>query len=105
MSSQRLAEISGEEGEEIIGSKVILDEVVRIMKEIGELSGLTGKQKKKLVLQMIEYELELPKIVETMIIHLIDLLIDVEQKKIVFNPNVVVVAKSLFSLTCLGDRK
>lgn len=102
MSSQRLAEISGED-DEIIGSKVILDEVVRIMKEIGELNGLTGKQKKKLVLQMIEYELELPDLVETMIIHLIDLLIDVEQKKIIFNPNAVVVAKSLFG-SCIGSR-
>lgn len=67
---------------------VILTYLIRIMKQIGEYDGLKGSQKKELVIKFIDYELELPEELETLVISLIDILIDVEQGKIIFNANV-----------------
>lgn len=85
-SSQRLAELQEDKSPT---GHVILDVLTKAMKHIGGFTGLTGSQKKALVLQMIEYELELPEELETLIIALIDVLISVEGGELVFNTRIV----------------
>lgn len=98
MSSLTLAEVLGEEEED---HKTILNVLIENMKRYGKFN-LTGEQKKKLLLDTLKYELDLEPIVENLIIELVDILIDVENKKIVFNPKI----KKSFSLLgwCLGQR-
>ena len=86
------------ESDEKHTSSVIIDVLINAMQTVGTFSGLTGEQKKKLVLKTIEYELELPDELEKFIIYLIDILIQVENNELRINKKV----KSVFS--CCGRR-
>ena len=66
----------------------VLEVLVRAMKKMGEMEGLTGDQKKCLVLQTLEYELDLPEPLESLIIALIDILIEVENGNLTFNKKI-----------------
>jgi len=66
----------------------VLKVLVRAMKKMGEMEGLTGDQKKSLVLQTLEYELDLPEPLESLIIALIDILIEVENGNLTFNKKI-----------------
>lgn len=65
-------------------SNQILNRVVQYMSNLGK-TDLTGPQKKQILLLWIADELDLPEILEDFIIEIIDLLIQTEQGKIIFN--------------------
>jgi len=56
------------------------------MKKAGNNKDLSGKDKKAFVLDEIRKQLELPEDIENLIISLIDILIDVQNGKLVLNP-------------------
>jgi len=97
-SSHRLASIIEEES---VSGHVIIDVLIKTMQHIGDFGGLTGVQKKALVLQTLEYELELPESVESLIIAIIDVLIQVENGKLTFNKKI---SRSIYSC-CISGRK
>ena len=82
----------------------LLSDVVRYMKRAGTFQGLSGADKKEMVITMILNEIELPEILEDLVSEIIDLIIDVENKKLIINPKVAKVSNSLFSVCC-GSRK
>ena len=63
---------------------VLLD----LMKKAGQNKELSGKDKKQFVLDEIKKQLELPNDIEDLIINLIDILIQVQNGKLVINPKV-----------------
>jgi len=58
------------------------------MKKAGQNKDLSGKDKKAFVLDELRKALELPEDIEDLIISLIDILIDVENGKLVINAKV-----------------
>lgn len=76
----------------------VLHFLVEKMTKVGELN-ISGKDKKELVLQFIEEKLSdvIPDELEFFLDILIDLLIDVEKGKIIFNPKTKKLVKSCFS--------
>ena len=92
MSSHRLAEISEDNS--------VLTVLIENMKRFGKFN-LTGKQKKKLLMETLRYELELPDELETLIVELVDILIKVEKNEIVFNPKI---KKAVSLLKCCSGR-
>lgn len=69
-------------------SKEILKLMIHYMKYVGDIQNMSGILKKKFVLTKLRDELDLPEILEDLLINLIDILIDVENGKLVFNPKV-----------------
>lgn len=69
-------------------AEVILNSLIDHMMSIGQLN-ISGDRKKNLVLLLIQEELDLPDILEDLIINLIDVLIKVEQNKLKFNKTFV----------------
>ena len=81
----------------------ILPKLITIMQHVGRFHTLNGKEKKQMVISLLLDEIDLPEILEDLIADLIDILIAVENKKLVINPKVIKATKSLF--TCCGKRK
>jgi predicted NACHT family NTPase len=67
---------------------VYLTLLIDLMKKAGNNKDLSGKDKKQFVLDEIRKQLELPEDIEDLIISLIDILIDVENGKLVINAKV-----------------
>ena len=76
----------------------ILKLLVKTMSEVGQ-TDLSGKRKKDLVLKIIFDEMELNEDLEDFLMHIIDLLINVENNKIIFNKKI---KKSI--LSCFSKR-
>jgi len=76
----------------------ILKLLVKTMSEVGQ-TDLSGKRKKDLVLKIIFDEMELDEDLEDFLMHIIDLLINVENNKIIFNKKI---KKSI--LSCFSKR-
>jgi len=76
----------------------ILKLLVKTMTEVGQ-TDLSGKRKKDLVLKIIFDEMELDEDLEDFLMHIIDLLINVENNKIIFNKKI---KKSI--LSCFSKR-
>ena len=76
----------------------ILKLLVKTMTEVGQ-TDLSGKRKKDLVLKIIFDEMELNEDLEDFLMHIIDLLINVENNKIIFNKKI---KKSI--LSCFSKR-
>jgi len=68
------------------------------MTEVGQ-TDLSGKRKKDLVLKLIFDEMDLDEDLEDFLMHIIDLLINVENNKIIFNKKI---KKSI--LSCFSKR-
>jgi len=64
---------------------IILTVLIGNMQKIGRYKGLSGEEKKNIVLMLLEYELELPSVLEDFTDSLIDLLIAVENEEILIN--------------------
>ena len=79
-----------------VADHVVLDILVNAMQKIGSFKGLAGHQKKELVIQTIQYEMELPDELERLIIALIDILIQVEYGELVFKKKI----KKTLRYTC-----
>ena len=62
--------------------------LIDLMKKAGQNTELSGKDKKAFVLDEIRKQLELPEDIEDLIISLIDILIQVENGKLIINPKV-----------------
>lgn len=62
--------------------------LIDLMKKAGHNKELSGKDKKAFVLDEIRKQLELPNDIEDLIISLIDILIEVENGKLVINEKV-----------------
>jgi len=62
--------------------------LINLMQKAGQNKDLSGKDKKQFVLDQIRKQLELPNDIEDLIISLIDILIEVENGKLVINPKV-----------------
>ena len=67
---------------------VYLTVLIQLMKKAGQNKDLSGKDKKQFVLDEIRKQLELPEDIEDLIINLIDILIEVQNGKLVINPKV-----------------
>ena len=76
----------------------ILKLLVKTMTEVGQ-TDLSGKRKKDLVLKLIFDEIDLDEDLEDFLMHIIDLLINVENNKIIFNKKI---KKSI--LSCFSKR-
>ena len=76
----------------------ILKLLVKTMSEVGQ-TDLSGKRKKDLVLKLIFDEMDLDEDLEDFLMHIIDLLINVENNKIIFNKKI---KKSI--LSCFSKR-
>ena len=76
----------------------ILKLLVKTMSEVGQ-TDLSGKRKKDLVLKIIFDEMDLDEYLEDFLMHIIDLLINVENNKIIFNKKI---KKSI--LSCFSKR-
>ena len=76
----------------------ILKLLEKTMSEVGQ-TDLSGKRKKDLVLKIIFDEMELNEDLEDFLMHIIDLLINVENNKIIFNKKI---KKSI--LSCFSKR-
>lgn len=76
----------------------ILELLVKTMTEVGQ-TDLSGKRKKDLVLKLIFDEMDLDEYLEDFLMHIIDLLINVENNKIMFNKKI---KKSI--LSCFSKR-
>jgi len=76
----------------------ILKLLVKTMTEVGQ-TDLSGKRKKDLVLKLIFDEMDLDEDLEDFLMHIIDLLINVENNKIIFNKKI---KKSI--LSCFSKR-
>ena len=76
----------------------ILKLLVKTMSEVGQ-TDLSGKRKKDLVLKIIFDEMDLDEDLEDFLMHIIDLLINVENNKIIFNKKI---KKSI--LSCFSKR-
>ena len=76
----------------------ILELLVKTMTEVGQ-TDLSGKIKKELVLKLIFDEMDLDEDLEDFLMHIIDLLINVENNKIIFNKKI---KKSI--LSCFSKR-
>jgi len=76
----------------------ILKLLVKTMTEVGQ-TDLSGKRKKDLVLKIIFDEMDLDEDLEDFLMHIIDLLINVENNKIIFNKKI---KKSI--LSCFSKR-
>ena len=76
----------------------ILKLLVKTMTEVGQ-TDLSGKRKKDLVLKIIFDEMDLNEDLEDFLMHIIDLLINVENNKIIFNKKI---KKSI--LSCFSKR-
>ena len=76
----------------------ILKLLVKTMTEVGQ-TDLSGKRKKDLVLKIIFDEMDLDEYLEDFLMHIIDLLINVENNKIIFNKKI---KKSI--LSCFSKR-
>jgi hypothetical protein len=66
----------------------ILTIVVNLMMLVGEAKSMSGKDKKKFVLDKLRELIEIDGIVEDLIIEIIDLLIQVENGELVFNKKI-----------------
>ena len=77
----------------------ILNLLVKSMIDVGKMQ-ISGETKKRLVLDIIFEELEINSVVEELLEHFIDILIKVENGKLVFNHKI----KQSF-LTCCINRK
>ena len=62
--------------------------LIDLMKKAGQNKELSGKDKKQFVLDEIRKQLELPEDIENLIVSLIDILIEVENGKLVINEKV-----------------
>lgn len=82
-------------------SKEILEILVRYMKYVGNMSDMSGESKKKYVLKKMRDELDLEPVLEDLIIHIIDLIIQVENGKLTINKKI---SKPLISC-CFSSRK
>jgi len=63
-------------------------ELIDLMKRAGKIKSLDGEGKKKFVLQEMKRIITYDNYIEDILIHIIDLLIDVENGKLVFNKDV-----------------
>lgn len=78
---------------------IMLDLLVQTMKDVSVMK-IKGSQKKRLVIELLMDELDMPEIVEDLLENLIDILIQTENGKIVFNKKI---KTSL--LNCYSSRK
>ena len=62
--------------------------LINLMQKAGQNKDLSGKDKKQFVLDQIRKQLELPNDIEDLIISLIDILIQVENRQLIINPKV-----------------
>ena len=81
-------------------SSVILDLLVKTMKDVSVMN-ISGFKKKTLVLELLFDELDMSPIIEELLENVIDLLIDVENGKLVFNKKI----KKSFLYCCLDRQK
>jgi len=79
---------------------VILKHLVEAMKRVGVYNGLTGDEKKNMVIKDLHEAFEIPEPLLQFVINMIDILINVEKGRIVFNPKVKPVVASGLSFCC-----
>ena len=79
----------------------ILNLLLDTVQYFGSISNLSGPQKKVFTLKSIELKINLPNETKETVMALIDILISVEKGRIVINPKVKKLGKSLFS-ACLS---
>jgi len=88
MSFRRHLDITPEEKDEDEPGHPILWTLIDNMRHLGKFTGLCGKEKKELVIATLRHQLDLPDDLEDFIVALIDVLIQVEDGKIVFNKKI-----------------
>lgn len=98
MSFRRhLATIPEEKDEDEPGHPILWT-LIDNMKHLGKFASLSGTEKKELVIATLRHQLDLPDDLEDFIVALIDVLIKVEDGKIVFNKKI----STLSYRGCLG---
>lgn len=75
----------------------ILDLLLETVKYFGSIQNLSGQQKKVFTVKSIELKINLPDETKETLMALIDILISVEKGRIVINPKVKKLGKSIFS--------
>lgn len=78
----------------------ILEMLVDTMQYFGSIQNLSGPQKKVFVLKSLDLKINLPDETKETLMNLIDILIQVENHKIIINPKIEKLTKSLFSSCC-----
>lgn len=91
-----MSDIDSEDGLD----NIVLETLITTMKHIGRLKDIKGENKKKLVLSIIKEQLDLPEHLENFIMSLIDVLIQVEKGKLVFNEKIKSTLKSSLFKCC-----
>jgi hypothetical protein len=75
----------------------ILNLLLSTVQYFGAIESLSGPQKKLFTLKSIELKINLPDETKETVMALIDMLISIEKGKIVINPKVKKLGKSIFS--------
>jgi hypothetical protein len=77
-------------------SEDLLKKLISLMIEASNMKGMRGMDKKAFVMNKLEEHMKLDNALEDFILHIIDLLIDVDKGKLTFNKRAVKRVRNIF---------
>lgn len=81
---------------ETLNKGFLVSELLKFMSIVGNHKNMSGKEKKKWVLLKLKEEMELPEVLEDLILAIIDYVVLVDKGQIKINPEIKNISKRFF---------